>query len=71
MSQTLLFPRDILCIFFTFLLICGVLGVGLLGLGSWIGFFGWGFQLIGFGACGVGPSGFFWGVGALNIFLEE
>ena len=33
------------------------------GLGFWgwvliLGFSGWGFQLMGFGACGVGPSGF-------------
>ena len=33
-----------------------------LGLGSYIGFWGWGFQLMGIGACGVGPSGFLgWG----------
>ena len=34
------------------------------GLGIWcwgliFGFGGWGFQLMEFGACGVGPSGFF------------
>ena len=29
-----------------------------------LGFWGWGFQLMGFGACGVGPSGFF-GLGSL------
>ena len=67
----LLFPRVVLGIFFTFLLICGVLGVGLLGLWSWIGFLSLGFQLIRFGACGVGLSGFFHGVGARNIFLEK
>ena len=46
------------------------MGVKVLGLGSWIGFLGLGFQLIGFGACGVGPSCFF-GVGALCINIEE
>ena len=29
------------------------------GWGLILGFWGWGFQLMGFGACGVGPSGFF------------
>ena len=40
-----------------------VLGVG---LGSW----GWGFQLMGFGACGMGLSWFYrdW---ALYIHIEE
>ena len=33
-------------------------------------FWGWGFQLMGFGACGVGPSGFFWVV-ALYINIKE
>ena len=28
------------------------------GLGLRLGFWGWCFQLMGFGACGVGPSGF-------------
>ena len=36
--------------------------------GLW--FWGWSFQLMGFGACGVGPSGFF-GIGALYINIEE
>ena len=42
------------------------------GVGSWIGFFGgWEFhQLMGFGACGVGPSLFF-GVGAPLINIQE
>ena len=30
-----------------------------LGLGLILGVWGWGFQLMGFGACGVGPYGFF------------
>ena len=46
-------------------------GVGVLGLGvlDWV--FGVGiFQLMGFEACGVGPSGFF-EVGSLHIDKEE
>ena len=58
-SPQYFFPRVILYNFFLFLLIYGGLGFGVLGLGSYIGFLGWGFQLMGFGACGVGPSGFF------------
>ena len=45
------------------------------GLGFWgwdliLGFCGWDFQLMGFGASGVGPSGFF-GVQALYINIIE
>ena len=43
--------------------------IGVLGLGSWIVFLGLGI-LVGFGACGVGPFGFF-GVGALYITIKE
>ena len=56
------FPRVILYIFFLFWLIYGGSGFGVLGFlgsGLLLGFWGWGFQLMGFGACGVGPSGFF------------
>ena len=57
----LFFPRVILLTLFSFLLIYGGLGVGVLELGSWrIGFFGLWFQLMGFGVCGVGLSGLFW-----------
>ena len=35
-----------------------------------LGYWGWGFQLIGFGASGVGTTGFF-GFGALYINIEE
>ena len=42
-----------------FLIFAHLWWFGVLGLGSYIGFLGWGFQLMGFGACGVGPSGFF------------
>ena len=42
-----------------FLILAHLWWFGVLGLGSYIGFLGWGFQLMGFGACGVGPSGFF------------
>ena len=31
-----------------------------LGFGLILGFWDWGFQLMRFGACGVGPTGFFW-----------
>ena len=51
------FPRVILYNCFLLLLIYG--GLGFWGLGLISGFWGWGFQLMGFGACGVGPSGFF------------
>ena len=56
------FPWVILYIFFSFFLIYGGLEVGVFGLGLGLGFWGWGLQLMGFEACGVGPSGFF-GVG--------
>ena len=36
-----------------------VWGLGFGGGGLILGFWGWGFQLMGFGAYGVGPSGFF------------
>ena len=41
------FPGFVLYIFFSFLLIYGDLGVGVLGLGSWIGFVGLGFSVNG------------------------
>ena len=58
-TEPIFFPRVILytCIFFRFLLIYG--GVGVWGLGLRLGFWGWCFQLMGVGACGVGPSGFY------------
>ena len=62
------FPRVILHYFF--LILAHLWWFGVLGLGSYIGFLGWGFQLMGFGACGVGPSGFFWVV-ALYINIKE
>ena len=51
------FPRFILYIFILFWLIYG--GLGFWGLGLMFGFRGWGFQLMGFGACGVELAGFF------------
>ena len=51
------FPRVILYNIFLLLLIHG--GLGFSGWGLILGFWGWGFQLMGFGACGVGLSGFF------------
>ena len=57
-SLTLYFLlRVILYNFFLFLLIYG--GLGFLCWGHRLGVRGWGFQLIEFGACGVGLSGFF------------
>ena len=44
--------------------------LGFWGRGLELCFWGWGFQLMGFRAYGVGPSGFF-GVGAFYINLEE
>ena len=64
------FPRVILYNFFLMLAHLWWLGFRVLGLGSHIGFLGLGFQLMWFGACGVGPSGFFW-VGALYINIKE
>ena len=60
--HAIFFPRAILYIFFLFLLIYD--GLGFWGLGLILGFWGWGFQLMRFGACGVGPSGFS-GLGSL------
>ena len=60
------FHRVILCTFFLYFPIYGRFKVGVLGLGSWIGFLGLGFQLMGFWACGVGPAGLF-GVGYIKI----
>ena len=57
MRSYIFFPRVILYNFFFFLLIYG--GLGFWGWCLILGFWGWGIQLMGFGACGVGPSGFF------------
>ena len=62
--RAIFFPRVILYTFFSFLLIYGGSGFGVLELGSWIGFLRLGFSVD--GACGMGPAGFF-GVGALYI----
>ena len=43
---------------------------GVSGLGLGLGFWGWGYQSMGFGARGVGPSGFL-GVGALYFNIDE
>ena len=43
-------------ILFLIFVIYGGFWVGVLGLGIGMGFGGWGFQLMGIGACGVGPS---------------
>ena len=55
--EAIFFLRVIFYTFFIILLVYGGLGIGVLGLGSWIWFLEWGFQLMGFGACGVGPVG--------------
>ena len=47
-----------------------VWAVGFWMLGLILGFWGWGFQLMGFGVCGVEPSGFF-GYVALYINIKE
>ena len=39
-------------------------------LWSWVGFWRYGVELMGFGTCGARPSGIF-GVGGLNIKIEE
>ena len=38
---------------------CSFMVVWGFGVGVLLSFWGWGFHLMGFGACGVGPSGFF------------
>ena len=57
--EAIFFPRVILYNFF--LILAHLWWFGVLGLGSYIGFLGYGFSfdLMGFGAYGVGPSGFF------------
>ena len=55
--HAIFFPRVIVCTYFSFfahLLLFGVLECSSLGLG----FLGWGFQLVGLTACGVGPTCF-------------
>ena len=54
--DAIFFPRVILYTSFSFL---AIYGGGVLGLGSCVGFLGWGFQMTGFGA------------GALYINIEE
>ena len=49
-------PRVIHYNIFSILLIHG--GLGFVGWGLTFGSWGWGFQLMWFGACGVRPSGF-------------
>ena len=66
-SLAIFFPGLFFIIFCPFLLI---LGLGFRGWGLELGSWGWGFQLMWIGACGVGPSWFF-GVGALYINIEE
>ena len=46
-TQHYILPTVILYIFFSFLLIYGGLGVGVLGLGTWIGFLGLAFSVDG------------------------
>ena len=54
LMEMLYFSKDYsLHYFLSFLLIYVGLGVGVGSLGQ--GFWGWGFQLMGFGACGVRP----------------
>ena len=57
-------------LFFFFFLIFGGLGVRVLRLGAWIGFFGVWISVDGFRTCGVGPSGIL-GAGALSINIKE
>ena len=57
--HAIFFPRDIFFTFFHFGSFMVVWCWSLWGSGIELGFWGWGFQLIGFGACDVGPSGFF------------
>mgnify|MGYP001800775646 CR=1 FL=1 len=59
-------PRVILFLSFSFLLIYGGFGVGVLDWAFW----GCGFQLMGLWACGVGPSVAF-GVRVLYVNIEK
>ena len=59
--HAIFFPRVILYNFFSFLLI--YLCLGFWGWGLRLSFLGLSFQLAGFGACGVGPSEVFFGLG--------
>ena len=65
----IIFPRHIFYTFFSFWFIYGGFGLELWGSGLELGFWGLGFQLIGFGACDVQPSGSF-EIGALYITIE-
>ena len=58
------FPELFFIIFPHFCSFMVVWGLGFWGCDLELGFYGWGFQLMGFGECGVGPSWFF-GVGAI------
>ena len=63
-SDTLFFPGLFFVLFLSFLLIYVGLGVGVLRLGVGLGFWGLGYHLMGFGACGLGLQGF-WGWGSV------
>mgnify|MGYP001804836506 CR=1 FL=1 len=67
--HAIFFPRDIFFTFFSFWFIYGGLVLELWGSGIESGFWGWGFQLIGFEACDVELSGSF-GIGALYITIK-
>ena len=56
-ARYIFFPGLLFIFFSYFGSFMVVRGLGFWGLGLILGF--WGFQLMGFGACGVGPSGFF------------
>ena len=61
------FPRFILYIFFLNFAHLWWFG----GWGLILGFWGWGFQLMLFGACGVGLSVFFLGWGNLSVNIKK
>ena len=63
-----IFPRVILNTVFLILFIYG--GLGFWGCSLILGFWGWGFQLMGCEACGVELCGFF-GYGALYKNIKE
>ena len=63
LRNAIFFPRVIL---YNFFLLLVIFGLGFWGLGFILGIRGWEFQLMWFGACGVGTSGFL-GWGSLYI----
>ena len=63
-----IFSQGYFLTYFSFLLIYGGLGVGVLGLWSWIGFVGLGFSFDGVWGLWCKAFWVFWGWGSLNKY---